>query len=127
MDKSEIKDFEDLEIFKLAKELANFIYDLTEGFPRAEKFSLTSQLRRAAISIFANIAEGHGRFHYRENVQFARQSRGSLSEVKGFLFFSFDRGYIGEEELNEYLSKHNILQIKLNNYINSLLRRLNDL
>jgi four helix bundle protein len=123
---SEIRDFDDLEIFKLAKELANFMYDLTESFPEIEKYSLITQMRRAAVSIFSNIAEGHGRFHYRENIQFTRQSRGSLSELKSQIYFSFDRGYVTEDELNLFLQKHNVLQIKLNNYINSLLKRLNN-
>lgn len=127
MDKNEIKDFEDLEIFKLAKDLANYIYDLTDQFPGEEKFGLTSQIRRAAISIFANIAEGHGRFHYKENIQFARQSRGSMSEVKSFIIFAMSRSYISEEEYNKFMDQYIKLQIKLNNYINSLRRRINDL
>jgi four helix bundle protein len=127
MGNSEIKDFEDLEIYKLAKELANDIYDLTERFPDTEKFGLITQMRRAAVSVFSNIAEGHGRFHYRENVQFSRQARGSLSEIKSQMYFSLDRKFINEDDLKIFLQKFTVLQIKLNNYINSLLKRINNL
>ena len=110
----------------MAKELANFIYDLTERFPDNEKFGLITQMRRASVSVFSNIAEGHGRFHYRENVQFSRQARGSLSELKSQMYFSLDRKFITEDNLKTFLQKFTVLQIKLNNYINSLLKRLNN-
>jgi len=115
-----IKDFKDLEIYKLSLELANWIYDLTAKFPDDEKYNVTSQLRRAATSIGANIAEGFGRFHYKENIQFTRQARGSLSETNHFMLFSKDRSYINEEVYKEFGDKYRNLQVKINNYINSI-------
>ena len=118
-----VKDFDDLEIYRLALDLADWIYDLTTEFPTAERYNVTSQLRKAATSIGANIAEGYGRFHYKENIQFCRQARGSLSEVKYFLLFSLKRNYISMNNYEEFLKEYRNLQVKINNYINSILRK----
>jgi len=74
------------------------ISKLAEGFPEHEKFSLTAQIKRSSRSITANIAEGYGRFHYKETIQFFRQSRGSLFETLDHLTTAIDEGYINEEE-----------------------------
>lgn len=116
----EVKDFNDLNIYQLANELADFIYNITESFPREEKFNLVSQLRRAATSIGANIAEGFGRYHYKENIQFCRQARGSLLEVKHFILFSHKRNFIDQDTLDKFLKDYITLKVKLNNYINSI-------
>ena len=68
--------------------LAESCYLLTKGFPREEMFGLTSQIRRAATSIAANIAEGHGREHTRSFIQFMRISQGSLKELETHLLLS---------------------------------------
>jgi four helix bundle protein len=115
-----IKDFDDLEVYQLALELADWMYDLTAGFPEEERYNVISQLRKAATSIGANIAEGYGRFHYKENIQFSRQARGSLSETKHFMLFSKRRKYIADKEYLEFSDKYRNLQVKLNNYINSI-------
>ena len=73
--------FEELEVYQLARELRKEIYSLTKKLPVEEKFNLAGQMRRAATSLTNNIAEGHGRYHYQENIQFCRQSRGSLMEL----------------------------------------------
>ncbi|MDD5326916.1 MAG: four helix bundle protein [Phycisphaerae bacterium] len=73
--------FEDLEIYKSAREYRKKIYSLAKQLPEFEKYNLANQMRRAAVSLTNNIAEGHGRFHYQENIQFLRQSRGSLEEL----------------------------------------------
>ncbi len=117
---AEFSDFDSLEVYKLAEELANWIYDLTSAFPDAEKFGLTSQSRRAAVSIAANIAEGYGRYFYKENRLLCFYARGSLAELKSHLLFSRKRGYISEEQLNEFKAKYRNLQVKLNNYIKSI-------
>lgn len=72
------KTFEDLEIYKAAREFRKKIYSLAKGLPEYEKYNLAGQMRRASVSLTNCIAEGHGRFHYQENIQFLRQSRGSL-------------------------------------------------
>ena len=119
-EKNLIKDFEDLEIYKLATELADFIYSITMNFPSEEKYNITAHLREASVSVGANIAEGYGRYHYKENIQFCRIARGSLAEVKHFMLFSKQRDYNKNKTLSDFLTKYQTLQIKLNNYIKSI-------
>lgn len=84
-----------------------------------EKYVLTNQLRRAAISITANVAEGYGRFSYRENLQFCRQARGSAYEVRDHLTTALDQGYLSESLWKELDAKaQRVIQI-LNGYIRS--------
>ncbi len=73
-----ITSFEDLDVWKACRELRRSVFDLTTTFPTEKRFRLTDQIRRAAMSGTANIAEGYGRYHYQEKIQFCRQSRGSL-------------------------------------------------
>jgi four helix bundle protein len=83
--KTPVRDFKDLEVWKVARELRKEIYARSRALPDFEKYGLASQLRRAATSVTANIAEGFGRFSYQENVQFCRQARGSLFELADHL------------------------------------------
>ncbi len=115
-----VKDFDELDVYKLALGLSEWIYDITSEFPKEEKYNIISQLRRAVTSIGANLTEGYGRFHYKENIQFCRNARGSLSETKHFMIFSKRRGYITQDILNEFLKKYRELQVKINNYIKSI-------
>jgi len=71
-------DFRDLEVWQKSKELRQKIWELCKQFPKEEKFRLSDQMIRASRSATACIAEGYGRFHYQENIQFCRQARGSL-------------------------------------------------
>jgi len=80
-----VRDFTDLDAWKLARELRQRVYQLTSLFPPEEKHVLTSQIRRAAISVTANLAEGYGRYSYQENSHFCRLSRASVYEVRGHL------------------------------------------
>ena len=73
-----VKDFTDLEVWRAAREMRRQIYILAKTLPDFEKFGLATQLRRAAVSVTANLAEGYGRFGYQENAQFCRQARGSI-------------------------------------------------
>ena len=93
-----IKDFTDVQAWRLARELRKNIYDLTRGFPADEKHILTAQIRRAALSATANIAEGFGRFSYQENLQFCRQARGSAYEIRDHLTAAVDGGYLKPTE-----------------------------
>jgi four helix bundle protein len=93
-----VLDFTDLETWKQAQKLRQLIYQLTASFPKHESFGLTNQMRRAAISITANIAEGFGRYSYQENIQFCRQSRGSIYEIRDHLTAALDAGYISTQE-----------------------------
>jgi len=76
-----IQSFRDLKVWQAGMELVAGVYRLTDSFPKEERYGLTSQLRRAAVSIPANIAEGHGRIHTREYVRHLSIARGSLAEV----------------------------------------------
>lgn len=88
-----IKDFKDLEVWKVARDLRKELYKLAKTLPDIEKFGLSNQLRRAASSVTANIAEGFGRFGYQENIQMCRQARGSLYEIRDHLTTCVDEGY----------------------------------
>lgn len=92
-----VKDFTDLQVWRLARELRKLSYSLMCGFPSEERYVLSSQLRRAAISVTANIAEGFGRYSYQENLQFCRQARGSAFEVRDHLTTALDANYITPE------------------------------
>ncbi len=92
--KEEIKHFIDLDAWKVNHELTLLIYKITKKFPKDEKFGLIDQLRRAASSITANIAEGWGRYHYADKIKFYYQARGSNAEVQNFLILAKDLGYL---------------------------------
>ena len=92
-----MKTFEELEAWKSARELRKAISEMVKNFPSEEKFSLTNQIIRSSRSISSNIAEGFGRFHYQENIQFCRQARGSLSETLNHLICAHDERYIDEK------------------------------
>jgi len=116
---SPIRDFTDLVAWKLSRELRRTLYEATRRFPADEKHVLTSQLRRAAISVTANIAEGYGRFSYQENMQFCRHARASAYELRDHLTTALDAGHLQPEEWRktEELAKRVILI--LNGYIRS--------
>ena len=81
MEKAAIKSFKNLEVWQCAMDLVDIIYDLTSTFPDSEKFGLTSQIRRSAVSVPSNIAEGSGRNNTKELLQFLFIARGSLSRT----------------------------------------------
>ena len=101
------------------------MYGLTQKFPNDERFRLVDQLRRAAISSTANIAEGFGRYHYQENIQFCRQSRGSLFEILDHLIASADLGYVPKEEFQEGRDKVLRAVKVLNGYLKMLQKAKN--
>jgi four helix bundle protein len=90
--------------------------------PSEEKYNLSSQLRRAATSIPANIAEGYGRYYYQSNIQFCFIARGSLEETKSHLIIAHDIGYIDDLVFNQVIEKANNLLMLINGYI-AYLRR----
>jgi four helix bundle protein len=89
-----LKTFEELECYRLARELRKDLVRIAKALPLDEKFRLTDQLMRASRSVTANIAEGFGRHHHNENLQYCRQSRGSLSECLDHLNAGLDEGLI---------------------------------
>ena len=100
MEKKAVKHFTDLLVWQKARELRKEVFSLVKKLPQNEKYNLDFQMRRAACSITANLAEGYGRYHYKENIQFCRQSRGSIYELQDHIITCFDQGYIKEETYN---------------------------
>ena len=115
--------FEELEVYQLAREFRKEIYLLIKKLPVEEKFNLAGQMRRAATSLTNNIAEGHGRYHYQENIQFCRQSRGSLMELIDDLNIGIDEQYFPLDHLEFLKQKAYHLNKKLNGYILYLKKR----
>lgn len=121
--KNPVKDFTDLDVWKLARELRKKVYGLTKEFPSDERHVLTAQMRRAALSVTANIAEGYGRFSYRENAQYCRQARGSAHELRDHLTTALDAAYISEKEWRELDAlAQRVIQV-LNGYIRATMSR----
>ena len=89
-----MKSFEELETWKEAGAFRINLSKLVRTFPESEKHRLIDQIIRASRSVTANIAEGFGRFHFQENIQFCRTARGSLFEIKDHLICSLDENYI---------------------------------
>ena len=114
---------EDLEVWKRARAFRNEISKLSKSFPSEEKYRLTDQIIRSSRSISANIAEGHGRFHFQENIQFCRTARGSLLETFDHLTVALDEGYVSEESFNAHNAKYEELIKMLNGYITYLKKR----
>ena len=94
--------FRELEAYKHRKTVIKEVYRLLERFPREEQYALCDQLRRAAISITSNIAEGSGRTSNKEKIHFLEFSYASLMEVVSQLDVAMDLGYITEEEFNNF-------------------------
>ena len=109
--------FEDLEVWKKCRQLRIDISELLKVFPDAEKYRLIDQLKRASRSITANIAEGHGRYHYLDNIKFCRNARGSLNEVLDHLICSCDEMIIDTDQLRHLRERYNECFRLLNGYI----------
>jgi four helix bundle protein len=93
-----IKGFQDLEVWQKAQKLVLEIYKLTSSFPRNEQFGIVSQVRRAAYSIPANLAEGYGRRSTKEFLQFLGFANGSAEELRYFVILSKDLRYISPQD-----------------------------
>ena len=116
-------DFRDLDIWKKCREIRIVVRELCKKLPSEEKFRLADQMIRASRSSTANIAEGYGRFHFQENIQFCRQSRGSLFELIDHVLVAEECEYINNEEKEE-LIEHIVSAIRLvNGYIKYLRTR----
>ncbi|MBW1702359.1 MAG: four helix bundle protein [Deltaproteobacteria bacterium] len=93
--------FEDLECWQACRELRMFAAKVCEGLPKEETYRLKDQILRSARSTTANIAEGYGRFHYQENIQYCRHARGSAYEVLDHFITGVDEDLIPEASLSE--------------------------
>lgn len=109
--------YTELEVWKKARTFASAIYQLTSSFPKEEQFGLLSQLRRCAVSIPSNIAEGCGRQHKKETIQFLSIARGSLFEIETQLYISKDLSFINDKQLHECLEDIENLGKLINGFI----------
>jgi four helix bundle protein len=107
-------------LYQKAVALRKKIQSIANTFPKEEQFHLKSQLKRSIRSVSANIAEGYGRYHFQENIQFLRVARGSLFESMDHLGVAEEEGYIGEEERNTVVAEiYEAIKI-VNGYISYL-------
>jgi four helix bundle protein len=115
-----ISSYQQLEIWQKSMILVTTIYQITSTFPKAEIFGLTIQMRRAAVSIPSNIAEGWGRKLTKEFIQYLRIARGSLLELETHLIISQNLGYIENQISNKLL----LSTLEINKMINSMISSL---
>ena len=115
--------FEDLEVYKAARELRKEMYAVTRRLPDFEKYDLGSQIRRAALSLTNNMAEGHGRYHYPDQIRFFLHSRGSLEELVDDLNACLDENYVSTEEVAKLKERASTVLLLINGYIRYLRSR----
>lgn len=125
MSDDSLKSFEDLQCWQACREVRTFISELVKRYPSEEKFSIVDNMKRAARSTTQNIAEGFGRFHYKENLQFCRISRGSLFELTDDLITSIDEGFITKDDYELGRNKIANALALLNGYIKYLNSKAN--
>lgn len=117
--------FQQLEVYKLAERVANEIWLIVVKWDMFAKDTIGKQLVRAADSIGANIAEGNGRYNYKDNQRFVKIARGSLNETRHWLRLACARNLLTKEQINQLHPLLNELSPKLNAYLNSLKKNLN--
>lgn len=122
-DKGSFRSFEELQCWQACREVRQYISKLVKSYPKDEKYRLVDNMIRASRSTTHNIAEGFGRFHYQENIQFCRVSRGSLYELKDQLICSLDDGFIKADEYQEGMELIDKAIALVNGYINYLGKR----
>ena len=114
MPQSKIRSFTDLNTWKEGHKLVLMVYKKTDGFPAKEIFALTNQMRRCAVSITSNIAEGFSRSTNKDKYQFYTVAQGSLTELQNQLLIARDIGYLKDEDFQE-LAKQTVVVNKLLN------------
>jgi len=112
-----------LEIYQLALQLSHDIWAVYEKLPKQLQFSIGDQSLRSIDSIGANIAEGYGRFHYRDSIKFYYNARGSLWESKHWLYLLYKRDLMRKALYEKMMGDINILGKKLNNFIEGIKKR----
>lgn len=115
-----VKSFEDLTVWKDARKFTNKIYNLTNKFPKEELYGLTSQIRRATVSIMSNIAEGFDRRSDKEFSNFLSIERASAAEVQNDLYIALDLNYISQTEFNQLYQKAKKIAQQINGLMNYL-------
>jgi four helix bundle protein len=112
-----IRSFTDLDAYKESRVLRKNLAVLVKNFPTEEKYRLSDQIIRSSRGVTACIAEGYGRFHYKENIQFCRMARGSLQETLEHLITAYDESYLSAENLRSFKTQIDTCIAYLNGYI----------
>ena len=115
--------FEDLDVYKAAREFRKAMYAFTRRLPDFEKFELASQIRRAAVSLTNNIAEGHGRFHFLDQIKFMLHACGSLEELQDDLNICEDEKYLPPDDILKLKEESSRVHKILNGYVRYLRNR----
>jgi four helix bundle protein len=118
--------FTELETWKQARKIRIFISEIVKQFPSEEKFRLTGQIIRCLRSIGNNIAEGHGRFHYQDNIRFCIIARGSLSETLDHMIVAKDENLISDDIFNSFQTEYDRCLKLLNGYIQFIKKKKNN-
>jgi four helix bundle protein len=111
---------DDFELYQAARAFRIKVYRLIRQLPPEERYCLDKQMRRAALSITNNVAEGHGRWHYQENIQYCRVSRGSIDEIIDDLNACLDEGYGDQDYVRQLKDEGYNLIKRVNGYISYL-------
>ena len=117
---AKIKDFRDLDIWKVGKEIAVEVYEISKNFPKEELYGLVTQMRRASVSIPSNVAEGFNRQHNKEYRQFLYIALGSCAELETQLEVSCDLGFLTSVVRDQFLKKLNYESRMLQNLIKKI-------
>ena len=112
--------FEDLDVYKTAREFRKAMYVVMRRLPDFEKYDLASQIRRAAVSLTNNMAEGHGRYHYPDQIRFFLHSRGSLEELVDDLNVCVDENYLSKDEVMGLKEQASTVLALINGYLRYL-------
>lgn len=123
---SDVMSYRELDVWKQARVLVKGIYDLTKKFPKEEQFGLTSQIRRAAISVPSNIAEGCGRNHSKDSIQFFFIARGSIYELETQLILSEDLEFATKEDIEQNINQAIRCKKLINGFINYYQKQSNN-
>ena len=113
------KSFEEMPVWQKGMELAEKVFAMTEKLPRKEDYGLTSQIRRSALSVSANLAEGFGRHHPKDKLNFYYASRGSLAETKSHLIYGYKVRYFSQTEFDSLSRLADDIWKELNSLIRS--------
>jgi len=117
------RDFRDLDVWKQCKEIRSEIWNLCKGFPAEEKYRFCDQMIRSSRSATDCVAEGYGRYHYQENIQFCRQARGSLFELMNQIDTALECEYIDVNYFKRMIDKIKTAIRVLNGYVKYLKKR----
>ena len=118
-----VNSYRDLRVWQMGMDLVEDIYRVTRGFPSAELYGLTSQMRRAAVSVPSNIAEGHTREHLKEYLNFLSVAQGSVAELQTQVEIAVRLGYAVEADVRKLLQTTAALAKQLYSLRNALVRK----